>query len=95
MTDLPEWAKSMIAPTAIAMCRACGFDPYETMPNDGPRWGYYVPGATAALAVALPLIAEHMAGVAERYPSLEYADIPVIRGIAAAIRRESKTKNAE
>lgn len=33
---------------ARAACAQGGFDPDEMMPNDGPRWRYYVPGAQAA-----------------------------------------------
>jgi len=36
---------------ARAMCVAGGFDPDEIMPNDGPRWRYYLPSTDAALAV--------------------------------------------
>ena len=37
---------------ARAMCIQGGFNPNAIMANDGPRWKYYVPGATAALAAA-------------------------------------------
>ncbi len=43
----------MIEKAARAMCLKGGFDPYEAMPNDGPRWKYYVDGASAALEAAL------------------------------------------
>ena len=42
--------ETIIEAMARAMCVEGGFDPDERMPNDGPRWGYYVPGVTAALA---------------------------------------------
>ena len=35
---------------ARAMCVAGGYSPDEIMPNDGPRWRYYVPGTEAAIA---------------------------------------------
>ncbi|MDH1268959.1 hypothetical protein N5C81_15140 [Rhizobium pusense] len=43
----------MVEKAAVAMCLKGGFDPYEAMPNDGPRWKYYVDGARAALEAAL------------------------------------------
>jgi|GEM_PF-3709529 len=43
----------MVGKAAVAMCLKGGFDPYEAMPNDGPRWKYYVDGARAALEAAL------------------------------------------
>ncbi|WP_223566886.1 hypothetical protein [Agrobacterium tumefaciens] len=43
----------MVSKEAVAMCLKGGFDPYEAMPNDGPRWKYYVDGARAALEAAL------------------------------------------
>jgi len=39
----------MIERVARAVCEQGGFDPDDTMPNDGPRWKYYVPGARAAI----------------------------------------------
>ncbi len=42
--------EELIEVMARAQCSDGGFDPDERMPNDGPRWGYYVPGVTAALA---------------------------------------------
>lgn len=39
----------MIERVARAMCQQGGFDPDEQMPNDGPRWRYYVPGARTAI----------------------------------------------
>jgi hypothetical protein len=38
-------------------------DPDERMPNDGPRWGYYVEMAEAAIAALWPLWKEQAAGV--------------------------------
>lgn len=35
---------------ARAMCISGGFSPDDRMPNDGPRWRYYVPGIQAALS---------------------------------------------
>lgn len=43
---------------ARAMCIDGGFDPDEMMPNDGPRWRYYVPSARAALAAMLEAVGE-------------------------------------
>lgn len=40
---------TMIERVARALCQQGGFDPDEQMPNDGPRWCYYVPGARAAI----------------------------------------------
>ena len=42
--------EELIEVMARAQCSEGGFDHDERMPNDGPRWGYYVPGVTAALA---------------------------------------------
>lgn len=41
---------TIIEVMARAECVEGGYDPDERMPNDGPRWGYYVPGVTAALS---------------------------------------------
>lgn len=43
----------MVGKAAVAMCKQAGFDPYERMPNDGPRWKYYMESARAALEAAL------------------------------------------
>lgn len=43
---------------ARAMCIDGGFDPDEMMPNDGPRWRYYVPGVRAAIAAMLEAVGE-------------------------------------
>lgn len=40
----------LIEKTARAMCIANGGWPDEDMPNDGPRWKYWVPNARAAIA---------------------------------------------
>ncbi len=40
---------SMKEAVARAMCADGGFDPDERMANDGPRWQYYIPGASAAI----------------------------------------------
>jgi hypothetical protein len=40
----------LIEKTARAMCIANGGDADEVMPNDGPRWKYWVPNARAAIA---------------------------------------------
>ncbi len=45
-----------IQAVARAMCLEGGFNPDEIMPNDGPRWCYYVGGAQAAIS-ALAAIA--------------------------------------
>ena len=37
----------LIEAVARVLCKAGGFDPDEMMPNDGPRWRYYVPSVTA------------------------------------------------
>lgn len=48
---------------ARALCVRGGFDPDQMMPNDGPRWRYYLDGADAAIAVVL----EAAAGVATSF----------------------------
>ena len=40
----------LVEQTARAMCIANHGDPDEDMPNDGPRWKYWVPNARAAIA---------------------------------------------
>lgn len=47
-----------IEAVACSMCIAGGFDPDEMMPNDGPRWRYYVPGAQAAIAAHTKALVE-------------------------------------
>ncbi len=62
---------------ARAMCADGGFDPEEPMPNDGPRWRYYVPGATAAHDTLWPLAMEAAAKVAENHydpPNCDYGE---------------------
>lgn len=39
----------MIERVARKICADGGFDPDEAMPNGGPRWKYYEPGARAAI----------------------------------------------
>lgn len=51
---------------ARAMCLSGGYDPDERMPNDGPRWRYYVPGADAALAYLAPVRAREIAAAEAR-----------------------------
>lgn len=38
---------------ARAQCASGGFNPDDMMPNDGPRWKYYVPGVEAAITAYL------------------------------------------
>lgn len=38
---------------ARALCEQGQFDPDEIMPNDGPRWRYYLEAADAAIAVVV------------------------------------------
>ena len=38
---------------ARKLCKQGDFDPDEMMPNDGPRWRYYLPAADAAIAIVL------------------------------------------
>ena len=51
-------ADATVAAVARAMCVQGGFDPDECMANDGPRWTYYVPKATAALAAVKTMMGE-------------------------------------
>lgn len=48
MTDRTEALREEIA---RAWCASGGFDPDEMMPNDGPRWKYYLEGADAILPI--------------------------------------------
>jgi hypothetical protein len=45
----PAISDEAVERAAKAMCAHHGYDPDEKMPNDGPRWRYYVPSARAAL----------------------------------------------
>lgn len=102
MTDLPEWAESMVEPAArqLAPIILPYIEGYEEVPPEHiwsrPRYewiGLAVSKITAeALAVALPLIAEHMAEVAIDHES----GLPprhwmrsAGKAIAAAVRREA------
>jgi len=62
----------LIEKTARAMCIANGGWPDEDMPNDGPRWKYWVPNARAAVAA----VAEWLAQSEDRecYPLQALAD---------------------
>jgi len=44
---------TMLEKIARAMCVEGGYDPDDTMPNDGPRWRYYEPLARAGLTAIL------------------------------------------
>lgn len=55
---------------ARAMCIDGGFDPDEMMPNDGPRWRYYVPSARAALAAMLEAVGEPTQEMREAFVEL-------------------------
>lgn len=70
MTIPPE----MIEAVARAMCEDGGFDPDERMANGGPRWGYYVPGAAAAIRTLAPMMAEVMAEVADKRADDRFAE---------------------
>ena len=71
--------EELIEVMARAQCSEGGFDHNERMPNDGPRWGYYVPGVTAALA------AIEAAGVRLVPVEVEKVAIDVGASLAAAI----------
>ncbi len=40
----------LVEKVAREMCTKAGWDPDDIMPNDGPRWKYWVPNARAAIA---------------------------------------------
>ena len=44
---------NMVEKMARAVCADAGYNPGEIMPNDGPRWRYYVPAARAALSAMM------------------------------------------
>lgn len=48
----------LVEKVARAMCVANHGDPDEDMPNDGPRWKYWVPNARAAIAAAAEWLSE-------------------------------------
>lgn len=102
MTDLPEWAKELVEPVARAIydrkheglmnCYAWdeSWEPYQEHGRE-----QYLKDATAALAIALPKIAEHFAGVAERggqdiapTDALPAGWMVATSYVATAIRRE-------
>ena len=58
MTDIHARYGEVVA---RALCIEGGFDPDERMPNDGPRWRYYEPGAKAAIDALLPALGEWQA----------------------------------
>lgn len=66
MTDEQTPPAELIEAMARAYCVNAGFDPDEIMPNDGPRWRYYVPGCTAALAA----LRETLVPVGHRYTNI-------------------------
>lgn len=49
----------LVEQTARAMCIANGGWPDEDMPNDGPRWKYWVPNARAAIAAVAEWLEDH------------------------------------
>lgn len=65
MTD--ETTREVVA---RAICRSGGFDPDEKMPNDGPRWRYYLEWADAAIAYLWPLAMAHAAKLAQNFKGL-------------------------
>ncbi len=48
----------LVEKVARAMCVANHGDPDEDMPNDGPRWKYWVPNARAAIAAVAEWMSE-------------------------------------
>lgn len=56
---------------AIAHCASQGFDQTDLMPNDGPRLGYYVPGAQAAITAYLASMQEQGWVMVPKTPSEE------------------------
>ena len=66
----------LVEAVARAMCEDGGFDPDERMANGGPRWGYYVPGAVAAIRTLAPMMAERFERIARanQYSPAPYCD---------------------
>ncbi len=63
----------LVEKVARAMCVANHGDPDEDMPNDGPRWKYWVPNARAAIAAVaewLDDIGKHTAAAELRAGSI-------------------------
>ena len=56
---------------AIAHCASQGFDPTDLMPNDGPRLGYYVPGAQVTITAYLASMQEQGWVMVPKTPSEE------------------------
>lgn len=113
MTDVPEWALPIRDEMARAICRQPGSlcAGFCHSRNCRQAIEFHGADATAALTVALPLIAEHMAGAIDAEARLcdcfargscecacgAWDDDKRMSAtvIAAAIRREAKTKSAE
>ena len=68
---------------ARAQCLAGGFDPDEIMPNDGPRWRYYVDGAQAAILALDAARGDPVARVVEWLRDQTVGDAEIDGGIAA------------
>lgn len=47
MTDQPDLPPELLERLCCEMCAEGGLDPFEVMPNDGPRWRYYEPSVRA------------------------------------------------
>lgn len=48
----------LVERVAREVCADAGFDPFDAMANDGPRWRYYEPHARAAIKAVAEWIAE-------------------------------------
>ncbi len=48
----------LVERVARAMCADAGFDPFDAMANDGPRWRYYEPPARAAIKAVAEWLGE-------------------------------------
>ena len=54
----------LVEKVAREMCIANGGWPDEDMPNDGPRWKYWVPNARAAIAAVAEWLDNDVSGAA-------------------------------
>ena len=69
----------LVEKCARAQCIAGGFNPDDIMPNDGPRWLYYVEGVSAVI----PVVLDHL-----REPTPAMIDAFVSRALQVSVSGE-------
>lgn len=69
----------LVEKVARAMCVANHGDPDEDMPNDGPRWKYWVPNARAAIAAVAEWLCLEAARSASPGQAHEYLSATLLK----------------